>query len=129
MERAVVIAVSGGALLYMLYLATTGESPRVVERVLSSIPAPISDPKMQPRVSGSASSLVQAAANSVMDPTIAGRVQALGGDAAATGAQQPSVSSKSLEVAPLSWDDAWCEGLNTEQCAELMRAYLKDVQG
>jgi len=96
MQRALVLTAAGGLTLYLTYLLVHGETPRVVQRVVSTVPRPKQDATLQPRTSGSASSIVSAIARSGQDPHFTDRPTKLGGDAANTGTKQEHPTARSL---------------------------------
>ena len=97
MERVLIGTAAGGLALYLIYLLQKGEDPKVIQRVTSTVPAPKRDPKIEPKMSGSASSIVTAIANSGLDPQLDARPTDLGGDSASTGTRQPEATHKTLE--------------------------------
>ena len=101
MDRILIGTAAGGLALYLLYLIQTGESPKVVQRVVSTIPAPRTDSTKEPAMSGSASSIVTAVANTGIDPHVDARPTELGGDLASTGTELPQVTQQSLDLTPL----------------------------
>jgi hypothetical protein len=139
MERVVITTVAGAGTLYLLYLLMKGTSPKVTQRAVSTVPKPVTDPKIEPRPSGSASSVVKLIASSDINPQLDSRPTELGGDLASTGAETLTQTTTSLDTDPvlvqsgtgkpiLEWDEAWCEALTAEQCKELSHAYVDDVK-
>lgn len=103
---------AGSLALYLTYLLIHGQSPKVKQRVTSTIPAAVQDAD-EPRASGSVSSLVTAVAASGNDPHIEDRPRELGGDAANTGTDRESVTTGSLE-------EQWKGKLSDEQIGQVL---------
>lgn len=101
MERVLLTTAAGGLALYLFYLLQEGQQPKVVERVVSTVPAPVIDKKVEPKMSGSASSVVTAVANSGINPHLESRPAALGGDSASTGADQAPATQSTLDKTPI----------------------------
>lgn len=91
------LILGGGLTLIAAFMLIHGESPRIAQRAMRTTPSPIEDRMMQPRISGSVTSLTKAIAENGNDPTLTDRPTELGGDAANTGTEIEAPTTKSIE--------------------------------